>query len=527
MTAFATSNGPILETTARPSARPLPQHLVDAPIWTDEDVVAAGLPIHDRKFVTIGGGIGSFVLVDYLRIAGVPTSDIGVLSNIEAPWETYEYLTRVSQIPRAERLRSDSSSCPDNIWGFPSYAVREAAAERTLKPLVNVLVEPILSDYWTPRAGTAFRALAREAARIEWDACHVSGEVSLTRRRHGGGYFSVLTGHDGHRHAYRSRVVHVAIGYPGLRYLDDLQEHRTRTGDRTRIVNAYENHEHVYAALRDQPGTVLVRGGGIVASRVLQRLMDDREQLGVQTEIHHLFRTYVNGSHGTGFTWRRKGSNGFAFQGFNWPKSAWGGQLKRKLDGLEGEQRRQFYEAMGGSHTPHRRSWEKQKTRARKEGWYRSFQGVVGSFELTDTGVQVAINRVTDRGPDVSPVAVDHVDYVIDCTGLEGDIESSRFLSDLLATTGAGRNPLGRLDVSRSFEIRGTDQGVGKMYASGAATLGGYYAGVDSFLGLQYAALAIIDDLARDGLVKRIGPIRSMRQWWRWTRNQPPTEGQR
>ncbi len=35
-------------------------------------------------------------------------------------------------------------------------------------------------------------------------------------------------------------------------------------------------------------------------------------------------------------------------------------------------------------------------------------------------------------------------------------------------------------------------------------TLGGYYAGVDSFLGLQYAALQITDDLAAK-LAGRVG----------------------
>src|SRR4051794_22048603 len=88
----------------------------------------ADIPVLDIPFVSIGGGIGSFVTVDYLRICGVPTSAIRVLTQLEHPWESYEYLTRVSQIPREERLRSDSASCPDNIWGFPSYAVREALA---------------------------------------------------------------------------------------------------------------------------------------------------------------------------------------------------------------------------------------------------------------------------------------------------------------------------------------------------------------------------------------------------------------
>ena len=60
------------------------------------------------------------------------------------------------------------------------------------------------------------------------------------------------------------------------------------------------------------------------------------------------------------------------------------------------------------------------------------------------------------------------------------------------------------------------------MYASGSITLGGYYAGVDSFLGLQYAAIQIADDLAANGFGKRIGVGRSIKEWIRWARNRPP-----
>lgn len=74
----------------------------------------------DVPFVTIGSGIGSFVTYDALRIYGVPAASMAVLGPQQVPWSSYEYRTRVSQIPRGERLRSDSSSTPDNMWGFPS-----------------------------------------------------------------------------------------------------------------------------------------------------------------------------------------------------------------------------------------------------------------------------------------------------------------------------------------------------------------------------------------------------------------------
>jgi hypothetical protein len=205
----------------------LSQDLLHTSQWTDTMVAIAGIPVVDVPFITVGGGIGSFVTVDYLRIYGVPTTQMRVLSNIDYPWQTYEYLTRCSQIPKTERIRSDSSSRPDNIWGFPSYALEETWKDKSLGHLFNILTEPILNDYWTPRAGTVFGNLDRERRRIGYDEMLVKGNVRMVRKRVGGGYFTILTPPPGatptKRIAFRSRYVHLAIGYPGLKFLPDLQ----------------------------------------------------------------------------------------------------------------------------------------------------------------------------------------------------------------------------------------------------------------------------------------------------------------
>lgn len=498
----------------------LNDELLQTSIWDDSMVVRAGVPIVDVPLVSVGGGIGSFVFVDHLRIAGVKRSDIRVLSDLANPWDTYEYLTRVSQIPRLERLRSDSSGMPDNLWGFPSYALREARREKTLAPVLSVLGEGATNDYWTPRAGTVFEGMEHEAARIGWHEMVVRGQVRMIRRRNGGGYFTVLTPPEGSsptkRVAYRSLHVHVAVGYPGLRFLPDLQDYRTKYNDVTRVVNAYEPHEFVYEMLQRRPATVLVRGGGIVASRVLQRLMDDRERLGANTQISHLLRTYVSGPNNKFGRAQRSGGDGVAYQGFNWPKGAWGGVLKGVIESREGSDRAAIYKQLGGTHTPHRKSWKQQIARAKSQGWYHSHQGEVSSVEPTDNG-KVRTNIIRKTGE----VTFVDADVIIDCTGLEADLREHRVLADLLEHGGAGRNPMNRLDVERTFEVRGTQSGAGRMYASGATTLGGYYAGVDSFLGLQYAALQIVDDLARHGFCRKLGVGRSIGQWWRWMRKQP------
>jgi hypothetical protein len=344
----------------------------------------------------------------------------------------------------------------------------------------------------------------------------VTGQVRMVRRRAGGGYFTVLTPPEGatptRRIAYRSQWVHIAIGYPGLKFLPDLQRYRSRYGDYSRVVNAYERHEHVYERLHQRPGTVLVRGGGIVASRVLQRLIDDRDQRGLQTQIVHLFRTYVDRPHGTGILKRRKGADGWAYQGFNYPKSVWGGQLKQQVRDSEGAERKRLYEEMGGTNTPVRKDWQEQLRRGRAEGWYRVVIGQIDEFRPAGDLVEVTVST-PDQGRHVGTF-----DAVIDCTGLEADIREHRVLADLLDHSNATRNPVGRLDVGRDFEVTGTRNG-GKMYASGSATLGGPFPGVDTFFGLQIAAQEIADDLIRQGFAQKLGPGRSTSQWWKWVRN--------
>jgi hypothetical protein len=502
----------------------LTPELIDTDIWTDDMVQRAGIPIIDTRFVTVGGGIGSFVTVDFLRIYGVPPQDITVLTQLEKPWQSYEYLTRVSQIPRGERLRSDSKSTPDNIWGFPSYAVREAFGAKNfsgfVKPLWNVLTEPIIENYYTPKAGQAFETMEREANRIGYQQCVRRGQVRMVRRRREGGYFTILTPPQGatptKRLAYRSPFVHVAIGYPGLKLLPDLQRYREYYRDPSRVVNAYEPHEHVYQQLQLRPGTVVIRGGGIVASRVLQRLIDDRDKHRLQTQIIHVFRTFVTGAHGPNIFKRRPGGDGWAYQGFNYPKSVWGGQLKAKIRGLEGEERAKAYKEMGGTNTPVRKLWQAQLKRGRAEGWYRTVTGEVSELRPGPGGQGVVTDLQIKGRPGPAEI---YSDFVIDCTGLEADIREHRVLADLLDHSGAGRNPVGRLDVDRNFEVIGTRSQPGRLYASGSATLGGYFPGVDTFLGLQIAAQEICDDLVRLGFCKKFGVAASTKQWWRWARH--------
>ena len=219
-------------------------------------VAGAGIPIVDIPFVTVGGGIGCFVTVDYLRIAGVPTSSrSGCCARSTTPWQTYEYLTRVSQIPRGERLRSDSASRPDNIWGFPSL---RASARRSQRNAQGPL--------WQSVHRADLRRLLHPEGRPGVRDDGARGQPDRLRRDAGQG-----PGADG-APAVRRRLLHhpdAARGRhrpPSGSRSAPVRPHRRRlpgpevparpaglprpsTTTTSHVVNAYEPHEHVYERL--------------------------------------------------------------------------------------------------------------------------------------------------------------------------------------------------------------------------------------------------------------------------------------
>lgn len=342
----------------------------------------------------------------------------------------------------------------------------------------------------------------------------------MVRKRVGGGYFTVVTPPEGaaptKRIVYRSRFVHIAVGYPGLKFLPELQEFRQKYGDYQRVVNAYEPHEHVYESLKIRPGTVVIRGGGVVASRVLQRLFDDRERFGLQTRIIHIFRTFVTGSHGPHIWARRKGGHGWAYQGFNYPKSC-GADSSR----------------------PRCASWRARRGPGSTRRWAAPTRPTAatgrGSCGPAATAATTTRCRASWRRWSPAPTAA----WSASCaatterSGSPWPTTSSTAPAwrPTSASTGSSptcystaaptATPFGRLEVERTFEVKGTASGDGALYASGSATLGGYFPGVDTFLGLQIAAQEIADDLARRGFCRRMGPLRSTAQWFKWVFNTP------
>lgn len=489
-----------VETAALPSA------LRSTPIWSDEAVTAAGLPLRDGSFVTIGGGMASFVLVDMLRVHGVPLSDITVVSPQRLPYENFRHLARASQIKDTDPLRSDSMSRVDNIWGFPSYAVERAISERRFGPLLTVLAEPVLAEYYNPSLEQVYRGIDREADRIGWHVMRTAGRADAVRRRRGGGYFVLVCPPGGSPFALRARYVHVGVGYPALRYPPLFAAYRVRHGELFHVVNAYEPHEHVYEVLKRRGGTVVIRGAGIVASRVLERLIVDQGRSAQPVRIIHLFRPGADRV--SGGDWR--------YQPFSFPKAASSGQLHQRLLGLDDRERAALIRSLGPATTARRRHWQRQLHHARNQGFYQAVRSEVRQIKpRTGKGALLTV-----EGPEGSRSI--EADYVIDCTGLEPDIRRSPLLADLLTHGGATTSPLCGLDVGRDFEVCGTRSEPGRVYASGVVARGAYLAPVDSFFGFSHAALRICGDLVSLGFCPRLGTGRSVRAWLKWVTSKTP-----
>ncbi len=490
---------------------------------------ATGLPVEEVEYATIGGGLGSFIWVDLLRVGGVSTERIRVLGMEQQPYGRYQQLCLNTQIVPQERLRSPADACPDNLWGFPNYATLEAVKDIAkgklrsgLSHLWQVFAEPTLASTYTPKSGDVIAAIDREAARISWRKMTRTAHVEAIRKTTDGRYAIVYTCQQPTDYACTiARYVHIATGYPALQFLPDLQAYRDRTQDFKTVVNAYEPHEHIYESLANYGGTVLLRGTGIVAARILQKLYTLRRNNDrVEIRVIQLLRSAKIEGNKYGLA-DRKVEHNYEFQPFNWPKSAWGGQYKTILENATPEQRQNLLADWGGVTTMNRPDWRKIITGGINKGWYQIFYGEVQQVvpHSTHGGTITTVKEAGVKG-DIQLES----DFIIDATAVDAPIMASPLLQDLVQQYNLPLNQLGRLTVNPEFELTEMANQTGKIYASGSITLGNYYAPVDSFLGLQYAAFNITQDLL-DRKASELKPLvlsRSLVQWWKWISNRSP-----
>ncbi|MDJ0554488.1 MAG: hypothetical protein QNJ68_08635 [Microcoleaceae cyanobacterium MO_207.B10] len=500
-----------------------------------DNIYATGIPVEEIDYAAIGGGIGSFVWVDTLRISGVKPEQIAVLSVDKKPYDRYQRLCNNSQIQPLDRIRSGSDSCPDNIWGWPGYALRESVRElfsgnilNACKPLWQVFSEPLLATTYTPRLRDVFLSMDREANRIGWQQMLRYGRVLSIRQTDDDRYciaYSVPKPRQLENRFVVARYVHLATGYPAIRFLPDIKSYRSQTGDFKSVVNCYENHEHIYEYLARKGGVVMVRGRGIAASRIIEKLGAIRP-VSYPMTIIHLMRSPKFQGKKFGFT-QRQVDNHWEMQVYNWPKSCLGGDLRAKLEAAAPMERSKLLQNWGGTTTSYRREWQQVIKKGLQAGWYLIKFGQVKRIKSNQNG-QLLIDV---RSKNVQEMEKIEADFMIDCTGAESQVTDNPLLNDFINHYKLPLNCLGKLTVNNDFEIRemrnypdSNNRMGGRIYAAGIITLGGPYAPVDSFLGLQYSAhrsaTALVE--ARATGISRLEGFSSLWQWFKWAINLPP-----
>ncbi len=486
---------------------------------------ATGLPVNECDYLAVGAGLGSFIYVDLLRLGGVKKEKIIALGLDDKPYSRYKRLCLNSQIPLHERLRSNSDSCPDNIWGWPSYAWREAWHDFTkgkinnsVKYLWKVFAEPTFAETYTPRARNVFNSIDREAKRIGWQKIYRYGRVRAIRKTDDGRYCIAYSRGKGDHAFLVCRYLHLATGYPAIQFLPDLQAYREKYRDFKSVVNAYEDHNHVYQQLENQGGKVLIRGRGIVASRIIQRIYEARKK-NPHINVLHLMRSPK--PTGNKFARaQRQVKHHYEFQPFNWPKACWGGDLRFMLEKASPQERQRLLSNWGGTTTADRLDWQNITEEGLREGWYKIEFGKVTTVEQDDKNR--TITYIEEKG--FGQTTLD-ADFIVDATGLDAKVEANPLINDFVQHYHLPLNNMGRLAVANDFELVEMRNQKGKMYAAGAITLGGPYAAVDSFLGLQYCALRTVDSLAKSRApsLHRLHLFSSFGQWLKWIFNHSPS----
>jgi hypothetical protein len=206
--------------------------------------------------------------------------------------------------------------------------------------------------------------------------------------------------------------------------------------------------------------------------------------------------------------------------------------LRSELESAPPEARSRIFAKLGGTTTAARADWTRIVEDGRRKGWYRVAIGRLDIKGIAETGDTEKI-LMEYSGPDSSLPKEIKVDYVIDCIGLSGDVTNSEFLKDLVETYQLPRNRdysqkeivYRGIAVTSDFEVAALRQSNGgRVYAGGQITAHGPYAAVDSFLGLQYAALRSVDHLHAIGApnISRFGPRKSFAQWLRWCFHRSP-----
>ncbi len=411
--------------------------------------------IPEVDFLSIGGGMGSFCWVDTLRIHGVSSKDICVISPNKKPYHQLKLYCDAIGLTKTQRLRSDSGSRPDNFWGFPGYGLSEALDElknqnftKTAKLLFQLFFEPFIFGYYSPTAGRVYKALEREAKRIGWEKLLITGNANnLTKLPDGRFKITYDRGN-----SITAKVVHLSLGHGKVR-------------KRKNAIAAYEMTDRLWKRIVKRGGTVLVIGRGTAAQKIMERLLNLKK-----VKVISLHREAENPKDSRGAKQKRFMS--WRLQQFNWPRAAFGGRFMDEYDKL----------------------WSLPSTTPDKN-WIKK--------------VKIAIKE--GRNEIVKTTA--KADYTIDCSGFTESAKNHKFYSKLIKKYNLPLLTNGSIETGDALEVEALCSYKTRVFVTGA--LSGFPGPTDSFFGAQYAALKTIESLK----LEKLDPIASFEGWYKWLLN--------
>ena len=248
---------------------PLLETFFQKPLLSLDELQSSGFGLEEKMFVSLGGGIGSFSWVNSLRVHAVVPNNIAVIAQHRLPYQQFKTYCDHSGLTPQDRLRSDSGARPDNLWGFPGYAVSEFVenlqAGKWLaagKIAGQIFTEPFGCDFYTPTAGRVYASLDREMARMGWSSMLRQGTALFLRKLSDGRFAIFYQEPSHHICVIIANIVHLALGHTVRRpdYLHSL----TTELKTVQVLSGYELQEDFFRTVEETDALVVVVGRGIV-----------------------------------------------------------------------------------------------------------------------------------------------------------------------------------------------------------------------------------------------------------------------
>ena len=268
--------------------------------------------------------------------------------------------------------------------------------------------------------------------------------------------------------AWRSAAayVHVAIGYPGLKFLPDLQRlprELPRLRQRRQRLRAARAHLRAAAAAAGHRGDPRRRHRRLARAAAADRRPGRGS--GLQTQIVHVFRTYVTGSHGPNICACAARAATAGPTRASTTRSRCGAASSRpRCASSKARSGPTLYKLMGGTNTPKRRRWQAQmQAGPRRRAGTAPLPGEVDD----DASPARQRHRQVQLKTATGPVAGAGRLSSSTAPGWRPTSASTGCSPTCSTTAGRAATRCGRLDVERNFEVLGTRSEPGTLYASG------------------------------------------------------------